>query len=212
VSSVQPAALDHQFEDFKQQNETASLGMWTFLVQELLFFGGLFCAYVVYKSEYTGAFVENSARLDVALGMINTFVLIASSLTMALAVRESQHGRGKNTALFIVATMALALVFLGIKVFEYAHKAHDGLIPGLAWDPTQFVHEGAGVFWSLYFAMTGMHALHMVIGLALMIVVTRRAAAGRYTPDNHIGVEVLGLYWHFVDLVWIFLFPLLYLL
>ncbi len=206
------SALAHHFESLEQQHETQQLGMWAFLAQEVMFFGGLFAAYLVYRHLYPGAFLEGSTHLDVGFGTFNTVVLIASSLTMALAVRSAQLGRSRDTAAFIVATMALALVFLGVKWIEYSHKFHDGLIPGVAWHPEGAVHPKLNVFFALYFVMTGMHALHMVVGLGVMSVVVPRALRGRYTKESFAGVEILGLYWHFVDLIWIFLFPLLYLL
>ncbi len=204
-------ALAHHFESLEQQRATAAVGMWAFLAQEVMFFGGLFTAYVVYRHLYPASFVEASSHLDVTLGTVNTAVLIGSSLTMALAVRAAQVGRGGASALGIVATMVLAGVFLGIKWVEYGHKYEDGVIPGIRWAPAS-ADPHLITFYGLYFAMTGMHALHMLVGVVLMAVVAKRAMGGRYTPENHIGVELLGLYWHFVDLVWIFLFPLLYLL
>ncbi len=204
--------LAHHFESLEQQHESALLGMWAFLAQEVMFFGGLFTCYVVYRNLYHDAFVEGSHHLDVFLGTVNTAVLIGSSLTIALGVRSAQLGRPRATAGFIGATIALALVFFGIKSVEYWAKYEHGLIPGLAWHPEPGASPQLGIFFGLYFVMTGMHALHMLIGLGLMVVVGWRALRGRYGPDNFIGVEVLGLYWHFVDLVWIFLFPLLYLL
>jgi len=212
VSEAHAGPLAHQFETLEQQHRSAVLGMWSFLVQEVMFFGGMFTAYAVYSRLYHGAFVHGSHHLDVTLGTLNTAVLIVSSLTMAFAVRSAQLDRPRQTALFIAATMALALVFLGVKSVEYGHKWHDGLVPGLRWvaDPT--LPSGSIVFFSLYFVMTGMHALHMVIGLGIMLAVAAKALRGRYSSENYIGVEVLGLYWHFVDMVWIFLFPLLYLL
>src|SRR5262249_39833672 len=157
-------------------------------------------------------FAEGSHHLPIQLGTLNTGVLIGSSLTMALAVREAQLGRGRGTALFLFATMALACVFLGVKSVEYHHKWEDHLIPGVRWNPEPGSEPYLNLFYALYFVMTGCHALHMLVGLVLMAIVARRAWRGRYTRANHIGVECLGLYWHFVDLVWIFLFPLLYLL
>ena len=208
----QAADLAHHFETHTQQSETGALGMWAFLVQEVMFFGGLFTVYLVYRNLHPAAFVEGSAHLPVGLGTLNTGVLIGSSLTMALAVRGAQLGRGKNAALFIVLTMALACVFLGVKGVEYGHKWHDALIPGVRWEPPAGADPHLNLFYALYFVMTGCHALHMLIGLVLMVVVARKAWRGGYSPRNYLGVECLGLYWHFVDLVWIFLFPLLYLL
>ena len=204
-------ALAHHFDNLEQQREAGALGMWVFIAQEVMFFGGLFLAYLVYRLQYPNAFAAASNHLNWKIGTFNTAVLIASSLTMALAVRAAQLGRRAATAGMIAATMVLALVFLGVKTIEYSHKYHDGLIPGVRWSPAD-AEPHLRTFFGLYFAMTGMHALHMIIGLVLLAIVALRALRGRYSPENHLGVEVLGLYWHFVDLVWIFLFPLLYLL
>jgi len=204
--------LAHHFETHEQQSDAASLGMWAFLVQEVMFFGGLFTVYLVYRTLHPGAWAEGSAHLPVELGTLNTAVLIGSSLTMALAVRCAQLAQGRRAALFIVATMVLAFVFLGVKSVEYSHKWHDSLIPGVRWDPAPGSDPYLNLFFAMYFVMTGCHALHMLIGLVLMVFVARKAWRGGYTRANYLGVECLGLYWHFVDLVWIFLFPLLYLL
>jgi len=212
LSSQHSSALAHHFEDTEQQHQTAVIGMWAFLAQEILFFGGLFVVYLRFRHTNAAAFYEGSHHLDVTLGTLNTAVLICSSLTMALAVRCAQLNRAKQTVAFIAATMGLGLVFLGVKAVEYSHKFHDGLMPGISWSPTADSAPGLLTFFGIYFAMTGMHALHMIIGMGLMLVVAWKALRGRYSGENYIGVEMLGLYWHFVDLVWIFLFPLLYLL
>jgi cytochrome c oxidase subunit III len=212
ASTAEGGTLAHHFESHAQQKEAAALGMWSFLVQEVMFFGGLFTVYLVYRSLHPAAFLEGSAHLSMELGTLNTSVLIGSSLSMALAVRAAQLGRGRSAALSIVLTMALAGVFLGIKAVEYGHKWHDALIPGVRWAPGAESDPHLNLFYALYFVMTGCHALHMLIGLGLMLVVARKAWRGGYSPANHLGIECLGLYWHFVDLVWIFLFPLLYLL
>lgn len=204
--------LAHHFETLEQQNQSAALGMWAFLVQEVMFFGGLFTVYLVYRTLHPAAFMQGSHHLPIDLGTFNTAVLIGSSLTMALAVRCAQLGKGKQAALFILATMALALVFMGVKGVEYSHKWHDSLVPGLKWNPGEGADPHLNLFFALYFVMTGCHALHMLIGLVLMVFVARKAWRGGYSSANFLGVECLGLYWHFVDLVWIFLFPLLYLL
>ena len=205
-------ALAHQFDDLAQQREAATLGMWVFLVTEILFFGGLFAVYLVYRNWYPEAFAAASHELDVTLGTINTAVLIGSSLTMALAVHAAQLGRRRQLLAFLVVTMILGAVFLGIKGVEYQHKFHEHHVPGLS-----FVFEAphapqAEIFFSLYFVMTGLHALHMVIGLGIMAVMLWLAWGGSITPEYYSPVEISGLYWHFVDIVWIFLFPLLYLI
>jgi cytochrome c oxidase subunit 3 len=204
--------LQHHFDTLEQQHEAATLGMWLFLITEVLFFGGLFLAYMLYRVWYPAAWAEGSLELNVLLGGINTVVLIGSSLTMALAVRASQTGFQRATVVWLLGTMALGLTFLVIKYFEYAEKFHHHLVPGAHF---QFPGTEAGqveLFFSLYFAMTGMHALHMIIGGGLLVWYIVLAAKGRFTPEYSHPVELFGLYWHFVDIVWIFLFPLLYLL
>jgi cytochrome c oxidase subunit 3 len=208
--SESSAALAHQFEDLEQQGEASRLGMWAFLVTEVMFFGGLFTGYVLYRSSYPEAFAAGSAHLDLLLGGINTAVLIASSLTMALAVHAAEGGRRARTVFLLSATLVLGSVFLGIKAVEYAHKYQESLIPGPG-----FSSEGpreVQLFYSFYFAMTGMHALHMVIGVGLLSVLIYGTLRGRIAPPNVNAVDLAGLYWHFVDIVWIFLFPLLYLI
>jgi cytochrome c oxidase subunit 3 len=204
-------ALAHQFDDAAQQFEASSLGMWAFLATEILFFGGLFTAYAVYRLSYPEAFAAASNRLDIVLGTVNTAVLIASSLTMALAVFAAHSARPRTQAGFLIATLILGSVFLGIKAIEYAHKFHEHLFPGPGFQFAGADPRNAEIFFSLYFAMTGMHALHMIIGAALLAVIAVQAWRGSFSKDYYTPVEIVGLYWHFVDIVWIFLFPLLYL-
>ena len=234
------AAHAHQFEDAAQQREAATLGMWAFLVTEILFFGGLFTAYTLYRWSFPAAFALSSHHLDVVLGGVNTVVLICSSLTMALAVHAAQIGRRRGLVAFLLLTMLLGAAFLGIKAVEYRHKYTEHLIPGHSFrmvdearpanvDPALDAVIAAGVpsvdpgvaadvqrhaqiFFSLYFAMTGMHALHMIVGFGLLTWLVLAARKGRFTPEYNSPVEIVGLYWHFVDIVWIFLFPLLYLI
>jgi cytochrome c oxidase subunit 3 len=207
-----PAALAHQFDDLAQQREAATLGMWVFLVTEVLFFGGLFLVYTVYRTIYPAAFAAASHELDVMLGSINTVVLITSSLTMALGVRAAQTGQRRLLLIFLIATMVLGATFLGIKSVEYYHKFVEHHVPGPG-----FVFEAeharhAQIFFSLYFVMTGLHALHMIIGLGIMAVMFWWSWRGTITTEYYSPIEISGLYWHFVDIVWIFLFPLLYLI
>jgi cytochrome c oxidase subunit III len=204
-------ALAHQFDDIEQQHESASLGMWIFLATEVMFFGGMFLGYSVYRAAYAAAYGEASRHLDIVLGGINTGVLLSSSLTMALAVHAAQLGGRRTVALFLIATIALGSVFLGIKGFEYYHKYEEHLIPG-----PNFQFEGpnarhAQIFFSFYFVMTGMHALHMIIGVGFMLVMIILTLRGKFSAEYYFPVEMTGLYWHFVDIVWVFLFPLLYL-
>jgi len=302
-----PPGLQHQFEDMGQQQISDSFGMWLFLVQEVMFFGGLFTVYLVYRSKYPMAFAAGSNHLNEWLGMANTLVLIVSSLTMALAVRYAQLGKRNAQVVLIILTMLFGVTFLGIKAYEYKEKYDDGLVPvtGLnlrtprtvvpnndnypsfpevqrrnsldfpantenapdiketndtakgeeheeyinprgdfIWKDTslavkaqregfltesekdRYFENGSAngevsrqqfqdkvrIFFWIYFAMTGLHALHMIIGLGIMLWLLWKAWRYTFTPEYYAPVEIAGLYWHFVDIIWIFLFPLLYLL
>ena len=205
--------LQHHFESMDQQKEAASLGMWVFLVTEVLFFGGLFLAYTIYRWENALAFARASHHMDIALGTVNTAVLICSSLTMAMAVHSAAVGRKRLLIGFLVATMLLGGAFLGIKAVEYTDHIRHHLLPGPAFHyPVAADARPAEIFFSLYFAMTGLHALHMIVGLGILTTLLVLARRGRFRPDYFTPVEISGLYWHFVDIVWIFLFPLLYLI
>jgi cytochrome c oxidase subunit III len=212
-------ALAHHFDNLEQQREAGALGMWVFIAQEVMFFGGLFLAYLIYRMKYPEAWMAASNHLDWRIGTFNTAVLIGSSLTMALAVWATQVGRSRKVQVgFMGATVLLGLVFLGVKAFEYYGKYEDGLIPVAGmFNPNFEMPAGVTVqnvqmFYWLYFAMTGLHALHMIIGVGIIAPIMWWAWKGRYSPEYHAPVENFGLYWHFVDIVWIFLFPLLYLL
>ncbi len=203
--------LQHHFDDPGQQHEAATLGMWVFLATEVLFFGGLFAAYMIYRVWYPETFGDASRTLDITLGSVNTVVLITSSLSMAFAVRAAATGRRRQLLILLVVTMMLGLVFLGIKGVEYHQKFVEHHIPGFGFHFEGTAPERANLFFSLYFAMTGLHALHMIIGLGVLTVIFVMAARGRFSVAWHTPVEISGLYWHFVDIIWIFLFPLLYL-
>jgi cytochrome c oxidase subunit III len=204
-------ALAHHFDSMAQQTEATTLGMWVFLVTEVLFFGGLFATYMIYRSWYPAAFAAASHELDITLGTINTVVLITSSLTMALAVHAAQLGQRKALMLFLIVTMILGGAFLGIKSVEYYHKFVEHHVPGpsFQFEAEHFRH--AQIFFSLYFVMTGLHAVHMMIGIGIMLVMLYWSWNGTITDEYSSPIEISGLYWHFVDIVWIFLFPLLYL-
>jgi len=205
-------ALAHHFDDLGQQKEAATLGMWVFLGTEVLFFGGLFLTYLVYRSWYPAAFAAGSHELDVTLGTINTVVLITSSLTMALAVHAAQLGQRKLLMTFLVVTMLLGTVFLGIKSVEYYHKFVEHHVPGPGFVFEKEFARNAQLFFSLYFVMTGLHALHMIVGLGIMLWMLWWSWRGTITAEYYSPIEISGLYWHFVDIIWIFLFPLLYLI
>jgi cytochrome c oxidase subunit III len=205
-----------QFETMEQQRESASLGMWVFLVTEVLFFGGMFMTYTLNRSTYPDIFGEASRSINLKLGAINTVVLIGSSLTMAMSVWAASVGKKQLVTIFLILTLTLGSVFLGIKGIEYHEKFEEHHVPGLNFnfEPGASVSTNAHaqLFFSLYFAMTGLHALHMIIGAGLLIWLIKESLKGRFTAEYNTPVELVGLYWHFVDIVWIFLFPLLYLI
>jgi len=200
----------------EQQKESATLGMWIFLATEILFFGGLFLTYTINRHTYPDIFAECSKSLDLKLGGFNTVVLIASSLTMAMSVWSAQVGKKKLVTLFLALTLLLGCVFLGGKAIEYHAKYVEHHIPGLSFEfePGSDVatNAHAQLFFSLYFGMTGLHATHMVVGAGLLVWLIKESLKGRFTPEYNTPVENIGLYWHFVDIVWIYLFPLLYLI
>jgi cytochrome c oxidase subunit 3 len=203
-------ALQHHFFNMGQQLEASVLGMWVFLVTEVMFFGGLFMAYILYRSLYPDAWLAGSHELNEMLGGLNTVVLICSSLTMALAVRAAQVGAWMGQVVNLILTIIFGTIFLVVKYFEYAAKFEHHLVPGEHFDPAR--DPAQQLYFSLYFMMTGIHALHMVVGIVLMLVILRMAWKGRFSAEYYGPVEISGLYWHFVDIVWIFLFPLLYLI
>jgi cytochrome c oxidase subunit 3 len=223
AAAAHAGPLHEQFDDLEQQHEASSLGMWVFLATEVMFFGGLFAAYTVFRNLYYGGFVAGSHLLEVQFGATNTAVLICSSLTMAMAVRSAQTGKRRALIVYLLCTMALGLAFLGIKFyFEWYHDYLDAIVPGVHFAPSAelLAHwaqlhvspRHVEMFMYCYFVMTGVHALHMVVGVGILTVLVIMAWQGKFGPDRFNAVEMSGLYWHFVDIIWIFLFPLLYLL
>ena len=209
-----PQGFAHQFEDIEQQRDAGRLGMWVFLVTEILFFGGMFTAYTVYRNLHLPAFIQGSHELIVRYGATNTAVLIFSSLTMALAIRSAQTGKKKGTIImWLILTMILGAMFIGIKLrYEWFNDWKEGLIPGVQWFYNKPPNPaGVKMFMCFYFFMTGLHAIHMVVGLGILTVLVIMAARNKFSSEYYAPLEISGLYWHFVDIVWIFLFPLLYL-
>jgi cytochrome c oxidase subunit 3 len=211
MSNGTTAVQAHHFATPEQQHEAAWNGMWVFLATEVMFFGGMFTGYTYYRYAFPPAFASASNHLDILLGTINTAVLICSSFTMALAVRSAQLGERKPIIIFLVLTIILGTIFLGIKFTEYYQKFEEHLVPGYDFQFDPALARAAAIFFSFYFAMTGMHALHMIIGIGLIISLIVKASRGVFSAAYNTPVELIGLYWHFVDIVWIFLFPLLYL-
>ncbi|HVX84900.1 MAG TPA: cytochrome c oxidase subunit 3 [Phycisphaerae bacterium] len=204
--------IHHQFDDPLQQREAATLGMWTFLATEVLFFGGLMMSYAIYRYTWPEAWVEGSHHLKEYLGAINTGVLLTSSLTVALAVHFTQLKARIPTLLCLILTLILGIAFLGIKGTEYVMEYHEHLVPAINYHPTDVIDvRHVQLFMLFYFLMTLLHATHMLVGISLLTFLTFQVFRGRYVDGNPNTVEIIGLYWHFVDLVWIFLFPLLYL-
>ena len=207
------ATLQHHFATYEQQFDASKIGMWLFLATEILLFGGLFVGFAVSQSKFGPAFVDAHHHLDKNLGFLNTVVLLVSSWTMVMAVHSSKHNKRTATVNYLLVTLACAAIFLVVKYFEYSHKIHDGLLPGKffsykgAHDPT-----GEAVFFSFYFMMTGLHGIHILGGMAAIAWVTLKAKAGAFSDEWYTPVDLVGLYWHLVDLIWIYLFPLLYLI
>ncbi len=222
MSHSTDSVVAHHFEDYEQQTESAMLGMWLFLAQEIMFFGGLFAAYMVYRLKYPDAWATGSEQLNIWMGGFNTVVLLLSSVTMASSVWCAQKGKNRELIWGLIVTLVLGLVFLFVKYFEYKAKFEHHLVPGthfffdaahatgsVVGSPTQGQLQ---LFFCLYFIMTGMHALHMIIGAGILIWLIVLAMRGYFHPQRYMKIELFGFYWHFVDIVWVFLFPLLYLL
>jgi cytochrome c oxidase subunit 3 len=229
-----PPYQRHHFETVEQQADTTNFAMWLFLLTEVMFFGGLFTSYLIMRNWYYPAFVEASHQLNIGWGTANTAVLIMSSFTMAMGVWSAETRRKGALVLCLSLTFVLGLAFLGIKTIEYHEKWEKHHVPGLNWSDASFLNpasdpevhkdypgdqplapdmaQKAQMYFFLYFAMTGMHALHMIIGISILGFMIVRARAGAYTTGHVTYVENFGLYWHFVDIIWIFLFPLLYLI
>ncbi|HET6528767.1 MAG TPA: cytochrome c oxidase subunit 3 family protein [Balneolaceae bacterium] len=212
TATSQPKFLQHHFVDAEQQFDSAKMGMWVFLVTEILFFGGLFAAYIVYRAWYPDLFVEASIELNTVLGTINTLVLIGSSFTVAMAIRAAQLNQQKKIVINLAITIFLACVFMVIKYFEWTHKFHLGIYPGQFYTFEGIPHPKASVFFSLYFLMTGLHGIHVLVGIGLMIWLLKRTFNGEFSSKYFTPIEITGLYWHLVDIIWIFLFPLFYLI
>jgi len=207
-----PTQLQHHFSEMAQQNDSAKLGMWIFLLTEILTFGGLFVAYAVYRAWNPDMFLMAHKALDVQMGALNTVVLILSSVTMALGIRAIQLDNPKQSVRFLVITIGFAVMFLVVKYFEYAHKFHVGQLPGKFYTYTGIEGTNPHIFFSIYFMMTGLHALHILIGIGLLSWVIRKTRQNIFSSQYYAPVENVGLFWHLVDMIWIFLFPLFYLI
>ncbi len=203
--------VDHHYETWEQQHTANLLGMWIFLATELMFFGGMFLAYIILRSIYSAQFAAAAEHQNLVAGSVNTFVLIISSLMMVLGVRGAQLGQRKVFVFFMLATAVLGTVFLGIKAFEYWQHWYEGLAPGVNYDYARAPDANIqALFFWLYFAMTGVHAIHMIIGVVLVLIVAFRGWRGAFMREHYTRAEQMGLYWHFVDVIWLYLFALFY--
>jgi cytochrome c oxidase subunit 3 len=214
---LETLALREQFDTEEQQKDASTLGMWVFLITEIMFFGGMFLAYTIYRTTFPNIFGLASSSLNLPIGATNTCVLLLSSFTMVMAVRAAQLGQKRMIIFFLIITMLFGFAFLGIKAYEWTEKFEEHHVPAQAsfhldgvTGPDQQGH--AKLFFSLYFAMTGLHALHMVVGVGILTFIILQTARGTYSAKYYTPVDIAGLYWHFVDIVWIFLFPLFYLI
>ena len=212
ISTTHPEHLQHHFADEEQQRESAKMGMWVFLLTEILLFGGLFVAYGIFRAWNPEMFYSAHRFLDVTLGTINTVVLITSSLTMALAIRMMQVNNKGLAVANLIMTLGFAFVFLVIKYFEYAHKIELGQLPGNLYTFTGVEGNNPHIFFSIYFMMTGLHGIHVLIGILVISWILKRTLNNDFSSEYYTPIEMTGLYWHLVDLIWIFLFPLLYLI
>ena len=203
--------LAHHFESLEKQTHAARLGMWLFLATEVLLFTALFAGYAVYRYLYTPDFAAASRGLQTWIGLVNTVVLVTSSFTVAMGLERATKGDGRGTRALFFASVALAILFLVFKYVEYSHHFHAGDLPGRYYRG-EIPGVGASVFYTLYFLITGLHAFHVVIGMTVLAVIGARAWLGKYDARHHVPVELAGLYWHLVDLIWIFVFPLIYLI
>ena len=206
-----PGHLAHHFENLDKQQHAARLGMWLFLATEVLLFAALFAAYAVYRWLYEPAFAEASRGLETWIGLVNTVVLVTSSFTVAMGLDRQRRGDGKGTRALFAVSVLLALAFLAFKYVEYSHHFQVGELPGKFYRG-EIPGPGAPTFFTLYFLITGLHGIHVVVGMTVLAVIGVRAGRGSYTPEYHVPVELAGLYWHLVDLIWIFVFPLIYLI
>ena len=212
----EPAAIfvprpEPQFATMPQQAEAATLGIWVFLATEALFFSGMLLGYAVLRHAYPAGFAEASRETKIAIGSANTAILLTSSATMAWAVHAAEVGQRRLLVWLLAATAALGLVFLALKGIEYSQEYQEHLVPGLNFAFASPHAHAVELFYFLYFGLTGIHALHLSIGIAIVARVAARAWRGVFSPAYYTPVEITGLYWHFVDLVWIFLYPLIYL-
>ena len=210
MSSAKALALREQFGTPQQQRDTATVGMWMFLATEVMFFGALFTAFAVYRMYYTEGFLEGSREMTRTIGAVNTAVLFTSSLTLSLAIHAISKGKQVRTYVLLLVTVLIGMLFLGLKFTEYFLHYQEHKVPGI-WFESSSPHAGAEqLFFIFYFTMTGLHAIHLSIGCGLVLTMAVRTAMGRFNSEYHTAIDMVGLYWHFVDIIWTFLFTIFY--
>ena len=209
---MQASPLAHHFESLEKQTHAARLGMWLFLATELLLFGGLFTAYSYYRFVFPAAWAEGSHHMNLTLGTVNTFILLGSSFAVAMSIHFARVNKPKLTVLMLAITCLCAFAFMGIKAYEYWEHFHHGLLPGKYLTSHEVKEPGVSMFFVLYFMMTGLHAAHVIIGLTVLVVMMVKAWNGAFSEHYYTPLDMGGLYWHLVDIIWIFLYPLLYLI
>jgi cytochrome c oxidase subunit 3 len=207
-----PANLQHHFANYEQQFDASKIGMWLFLATEILLFGGLFVGFGLMQSKHPEAFVAAHHHLDKNLGFLNTVVLLISSFTMVMAVHCAKTEQRKKVLVYLLITLMCAGMFLCVKYFEYSHKYHEGLLPGAYYSHKGDTVPNQFIFFSFYFMMTGLHGIHILAGMAAITWVYFKAKRNEFSRSYYTPVDLVGLYWHLVDLIWIYLFPLLYLI
>ena len=205
------ARASFQFADLRQQHEVAQLGMWTFLATEVLFFGGLILAYAVYRFGYPADFAAAARQTKIVIGAANTAILLTSSFLVAWAVAAARLAAARAAAILLSSAALLGVVFLALKGLEYSQEYREHLVPGIDFAFASEHARGAELFFMFYFIATGLHAIHVLVGIGVLAVIARQARRRAYSAKYHAPITVAGLYWHFVDVVWIFLFALIYL-
>ncbi len=211
MQASQASPLAHHFESLDKQAHASRLAMWIFLATEVLLFTALFAAYSVYRYLYPEGFAQSSRSIETWIGFVNTLILVTSSFTVATGLHFATKGQGRRTGIFFGISVLFALAFLALKAVEYTHHFQEGQLPGAYYHFERVHAAGAPIFFSLYFLITGLHAFHVIVGMTVLVVIGVMAYRGRYTAEYHVPVENAGLYWHLVDLIWIFVFPLIYL-
>ena len=210
MSSAESLALREQYSTPQQQRDTSTVGMWIFLATEVMFFGALFAAFAVYRMYYTQGFLEGSHGMTLAIGSINTAVLFTSSLTMSLAIHSISENKQSRAYWLLLTTAFIGLVFLALKFTEYFIHYQEHKVPGI-WFVSHDPQAGPEqMFYVFYFAMTGLHVIHLSIGIGIAITMAVRTALGRFNAYYHTAIDIAGLYWHFVDIIWVFLFTIFY--